>query len=73
MMKNQLSMADKETVNLVPLVVIKAIKAQIIKNPISKQKLMALQMGLRRKTVKTVLIIDSELQDYKRKNGHPLN
>lgn len=53
--------------------VIKAIKARIARNPVRKQKLMALQMGVSRKTVKQVLNEDLSLRAYKKKSGHLLN
>ncbi|CAG4973152.1 unnamed protein product [Colias eurytheme] len=53
--------------------VIKAIKARIRRNPVRKQKLMALQMGVSRKIVKKVLNEDLKLRAYKKKSGHLLN
>lgn len=49
--------------------VVKAIKARIARNPVRKQKLMALQMGVSRKTVKKVLNEDLCLRAYKKKVG----
>ncbi|KAA5621435.1 helix-turn-helix domain-containing protein [Pseudomonas aeruginosa] len=53
--------------------VIKAVKARIQRNPKRKQKLLALQMGLSRTTVKRVLNEDLGLRAYRRKTGHRLN
>ncbi|RVE44724.1 hypothetical protein evm_010628, partial [Chilo suppressalis] len=53
--------------------VIKAVKARIQRNPKRKQKLLALQMGLSRTTVKRVLNEDLGLRTYRRKTGHRLN
>lgn len=53
--------------------VIKAVKARIQRNPIRKQKLLALQMGLSRTTVKRVLNEDLGLRAYRRKIGHRLD
>ncbi|MDA5927442.1 transposase [Listeria monocytogenes] len=52
---------------------IKAVKARIQRNPKRKQKLLALQMGLSRTTVKRVLNEDLGLRAYRRKTGHRLN
>ncbi|RVE44007.1 hypothetical protein evm_011362, partial [Chilo suppressalis] len=53
--------------------VIKAVKARILRNPKRKQKLLALQMGLSRTTVKRLLNEDLGLRAYRRKTGHRLN
>ncbi|RVE46339.1 hypothetical protein evm_009058 [Chilo suppressalis] len=53
--------------------VIKAVKARIQRNPKSKQKLLAIQMGLSRTTVKRVLNEDLGLRAYQRKTGPHLN
>ncbi|RVE40705.1 hypothetical protein evm_014646, partial [Chilo suppressalis] len=53
--------------------VIKAVKARIQRNPKRKQKLLALQMGLSRTTVKRLLNEDLGLRAYRRKTGHRLN
>lgn len=53
--------------------VIKAIQARIARNPVRKQKLMALEMGLTRSTVKKVLNEDLGLRAYRKKSGHLLN
>ena len=53
--------------------VIKAVKARIQRNPKRKQKLLALQMGLSRTTVKRVLNEDLGLRAFRRKTGHRLN
>ncbi|CAK1587638.1 unnamed protein product [Parnassius mnemosyne] len=52
--------------------VIKAVKARIQRNPKRKQKLLALQMGLSKTTVKRVLNEDLGLRAYRRKTGHRL-
>lgn len=53
--------------------VVQAIRARIARNPARKQKVMALQMGLSKNTVKRVLNQDLRLRAYKRKTGHLLN
>lgn len=53
--------------------VIKAVKARIQRNPQRKQKMLALQMGLSRSTVKRVLNEDLGLRAYRKKTGHRLN
>ncbi|RVE52632.1 hypothetical protein evm_002751 [Chilo suppressalis] len=53
--------------------VIKAAKERNQRNPKRKQKLLALQMGLSRTTVKRVLNEDLGLRAYRRKTGHRLN
>lgn len=53
--------------------VIKAVKARIQRNPVRKQKILALQMGLSRTTIKRVLNEDLGLRAYRKKTGHFLN
>lgn len=53
--------------------VIKAVKARIQRNPLRKQKILALQMGLSKTTVKRVLNEDLGLRAYRKKTGHFLN
>lgn len=53
--------------------VIKAVKARIQRNPARKQKMLALQMGLSRTTVKRVLNEDLGLRAYRKKTAHFLN
>lgn len=53
--------------------VIKAVKARIARNPVRKQKVMALQMGLSRMTIKRVLNEDLGLRAYRKRTAHMLN
>lgn len=53
--------------------VIKAVKARIARNPIRKQKLMAIQMSVKRSSLKKIINEDLGLHAYRRHTGHLLN
>lgn len=52
---------------------IKAVKARIAKNPVRKQKLLAIQMSVKRSSLKKVINQDLRLHAYRRRKGHLLN
>lgn len=52
---------------------IKAVKARITRNPVRKQKLMAIQMSIKRSTLKKIINDDLGLHAYRRRKGHMLN
>lgn len=53
--------------------VIKAVKARFRRNPVWKQKLMAMEMKLMRSTMKAIVNRDLNLHAYRRKTGQLLN
>lgn len=52
---------------------IKAVKARIARNPVRKQKLLAIQMSVKRSSLKKVINQDLGLHAYRRRKGHLLN
>lgn len=52
---------------------IKAVRSRLHRNPVRKQKIMALQMTLKRSSIKTIINRDLKLRAYRRKKGHLLN
>lgn len=53
--------------------VIKAVKARITRNPVRKQKLLAIQMTVKRSSLKKIINDDLGLHAYRRRKGHLLN